>query len=532
MTRWFSTLALASMLSVPLAAHFTFIVPLPDTNLALVVLSEKPEPDREVDVSLIAGTTLSFRQLDGKERTLKLMKGGEHAFGVELPKGARGVIHGLTDLGVNTREGAIPNILLYHPKTIIGDPFEPRTRLGDLAAAELVPVGNPRAFRLRLLGRGKPQAGAEVTVIHPDGSSRVAKTEATGETEVFTTPGRYAAWARYWEKTPGERQGKAYEEVRHYATIVFEVEAGRTSARASGEAPYARLPEASSSFGAVESEGWLYIYGGHIVPTHSYSTAAVSGRFSRMRLSDKTWEQLPGGPPLQGLNLVAHKGKIYRVGGMQPQNKAGEPEDIRSVASVARFDPASRRWEEIAPLQTPRSSHDVVIVDDTIVVIGGWTLRGTSGSDWATTMEVLNLAAPTLEWKAVPQPFQRRALIAAALNGKMYVLGGLDPKAHVMNATEIFDVKRNAWSTGPALPGGEMGGFGPAAAVLDRRLLVSLGDGELYRLTSAGDRWELIGQSTPRSVHRLVVDGRRALVIGGATDGDNSDLIESIMVNR
>jgi hypothetical protein len=126
-------------------------------------------------------------------------------------------------------------------------------------------------------------------------------------------------------------------ELRHYATLVFDT--------LNAAAGYATLPQATSSFGAVESEGWLYVYGGHISPTHSYSTEAVSGRFNRLNLSSGKWEELPGGPPLQGMNLTVHAGKIYRVGGMAPRNKPGDAADNHSTAECARFDPATGKWE-------------------------------------------------------------------------------------------------------------------------------------------------------------------------------------------
>lgn len=81
------------------------------------------------------------------------------------------------------------------------------------------------------------------------------------------------------------------------------------------------LPVAVSSFGAAVADGYVYVYGGHAGKTHEYSTESVSHKFFRLKLDDpKVWEELPGGPGLQGLALVAYKDKIYRVGGMQPRN--------------------------------------------------------------------------------------------------------------------------------------------------------------------------------------------------------------------
>jgi hypothetical protein len=42
-----------------------------------------------------------------------------------------------------------------------------------------------------------------------------------------------------------------------------------------------------------------------------------------------------------------------------------------------------------------------------------------------------------------------------------------------------------------------------------------------------GGTWELIGRASPRIVHRLVADGNRVLVLGGAKGGTNLDSIEA-----
>ena len=523
-------------------AHFVFVVPAHGNTTATVFLSETLQQDAEVDVGLIAGTKLFLRDDKGRETPLTLVR-GQHAFTVSLSAGQRGVVRGMADLGVNDR-GSKPHLLLYYPKTIVGDAFAPQTRLGDAVPIEIIPSGAAGAVRLQLVARGKPHSG-QITVILPDGSEQMADTDDEGWTEVFSQRGRYGAWARFWETTPGERGGKSYAEVRHYATLVFDAGTGpatslssATPAAAAQSAPaltatrVATLPEATSSFGAAASDGWLYVYGGHVVPTHSYSTEAVSGRFNRLRLADgKTWERLPDGPPLQGMNLVAHGGKVYRIGGMQPRNKPGEPQDIHSVNDVARFDPATGKWEALPPLPVPRSSHDVVVIGNTLIVVGGWTLKGKERTEWPDSMELLDLSASTLTWQRVPQPFKRRALIAAAVGGKVHVLGGFDEKSQVVRGSSIYDLASRTWSSGPDLPGGKMNGFGPAAVVVRDKLYVSVDDGGLYRESGGTPAWTKVGQATPRIVHRLVADGDRVLVVGGASGGKNSDLVEAVRVD-
>ena len=74
--------------------------------------------------------------------------------------------------------------------------------------------------------------------------------------------------------------------------------------RAEAPKEFSPLPVAVSSFGAAVAGDYVYEYGGHCGATHAYSTADVVGTFRRLKLSDPTkWEDLPGGPSLQGLAL-------------------------------------------------------------------------------------------------------------------------------------------------------------------------------------------------------------------------------------
>lgn len=537
-------------------AHFVFVVPEPGGATAKVILSEDLKPDADVDIKTVAAAKLSARDLaGGKPAPIALTLERDHAYVVDLPGSGPRVVYGEALLGVRQRGDAKPYLLAYYTKALVGgDPFDPKATVGaDAAPVELVPVGKPGAMRLRLLAGGKPVGGADVTVIGPDGAQKKVPTDADGHTPAFDAPGRYGAWARHFVPAAGEHAGKKYEEVRRYAMLVVDVgdgkakAVGETSPRpataALGHGPvsgtataFAKMPQAASSFGAAVVDGWLYVYGGHVAKVHTYSTEAVSGRFHRLNLADgKTWEELPGGPALQGMNLVAHGGKVYRVGGMQPRNPPGEKADNFSVADCARFDPATKAWEPIPPLPAPRSSHDVVVVGDTLVVVGGWDMRGRAGGNhWLGTFLTMDLSADRPAWRSVKQPFERRALIAAAHGGRVFVLGGLDEDAAVIAKVEVYDVAAGTWSAGPEIPmpPGALRhmGFAPAACSAHGRLYLSVADGSLLRLDAAGTAWERVGSASPRIVHRMVPHGRSLLVVGGADKGWNLDSIEAVTV--
>lgn len=300
----------------------------------------------------------------------------------------------------------------------------------------------------------------------------------------------------------------------------------------SAEKPtYPPLANAVSSFGAIECDGWLYVYGGHAVTTHQYATDSVVGTFQRLKLDGGTaWEPLPGGIPVQGLALVAHQGKLYRIGGMQPRNQPGEKTNNVSVADCARFDPATNKWEPLPDLPEGRSSHDAVVVGDRLVVVGGWRMNGADAKPtWHENILVLDLGQKEAKWVTLKQPFKRRALTATAFQDKVYIIGGMDHHHGIHLAVDIYDPATDDWSAGPDLPGSERNGFSPASCVCDQHLFVNTADGKVWRLSDQGDAWQEAGHvAEPRIVHRMIGFGERLVVVGGAAKQTNVARTESV----
>ncbi|MCS7024989.1 MAG: hypothetical protein NZV14_09310 [Bryobacteraceae bacterium] len=503
-------------------AHFPFVLPQAGGRSAEMVLSETLSVDPEVDVKMAARTQLKLRDANGEERPLELVLEG-NTYRLATPgQGAR-VIYGQTDLGVMSNPRApSPYWLVYHPKTILGPVSGSSDKFLLNLPVELVPEEQGGKVRLRLLARGRPLAGAEVTVIPPSLEQQKMKTDSEGWVGPFLQAGRYGAWARFWETAEGEREGKSYRQVRHYATLVFDLFPPVKT--------MAPMPEAAASFGAVVAGAHVYVYGGHIADTHQYSTEAVTGGFYRLNLGGGQWEKLPSGPALQGMNLAADEGGVYRVGGMAPRNPPGRKTDNHSVSSVARFVLDRGTWESLPDLPEPRSSHDVGLVGGKLFVVGGWNMRGSEPPLWSKKMFVLDFNTAGARWEELPQPFERRALIAAALDHRLFVLGGILASGAVSQDVDIYDVREGKWKKGPALPGGPMDSFAPAAAVYRGRLYVCLGDGRIYRLNEAEGRWEDVAQVSPRVAHRMVAIEEGLLVLGGARKGKNLNTVELVVL--
>lgn len=281
------------------------------------------------------------------------------------------------------------------------------------------------------------------------------------------------------------------------------------------------LTQATSSLGAVELDGYLYIYGGHAGKTHKYNTDTVLGTFQRLKLNGgKQWEQLPGGPKVQGMNLATHGGKIYRIGGLQPRNGPDEPADNVSITDCSCFDPKTNKWLPIASLPAGRSSHDLVVAGDKLIVVGGWESKGKGNMPfWHETSLMLDLKDKDAKWESIPQPFKRRALTAASSGSKVYAICGMDENGALINQVDVYDLVSKKWSIGPALPGDKTG-FSPAANIIQNKVIISTSEGLVFRLNESANGWEKVGTSnTKRIVHRLVPFGNNALLVGGAAPG-------------
>ncbi|HEX4131797.1 MAG TPA: hypothetical protein VHZ24_17315 [Pirellulales bacterium] len=305
--------------------------------------------------------------------------------------------------------------------------------------------------------------------------------------------------------------------------------------QAAEPAAWPDLPEAVSSFGAAVCDGWLYVYSGHMGGAHEHSRDNLSQRFVRLNLAAPTqWQPLAMGTPLQGLPLVADDRYVYRVGGLQALNAKGQPDELRSVTEFERFGPAAKQWEQLAPLPAGRSSHDAVIVDGVLYVVGGWEL-GEGTKNWYDHGVTLRLDTPGATWEKLAQPFQRRALAVAAHRGKLYALGGMASDDKPSTAVNVLDLKSGTWSDGPRLPGEGMNGFGCAAVSVPAGLIVTTMDGSVLRLADAGDGWEPKGKlEHARFFHRLVplADGSVLAVAGASMQEGHQSSLERIVVER
>lgn len=280
------------------------------------------------------------------------------------------------------------------------------------------------------------------------------------------------------------------------------------------------LPLSVASFGAVATEsGSVYIYGGHSGTRHKYNRDEVHGDFFHWQAGFKQWEALTKDEPAQGASLVLTEKGVLRIGGMAARNAKGEKQDLWSSETAARYDVADKKWYPLPKLPERRSSHDSIVIGDTLYVIGGWALKGGSDLEWHNTYLTLDLTIADATWQKHEQPFERRALAVYAVASKLYAIGGMNSDEDITTEVSILDTATGKWSDGPKLPSDKLGGFGFAAVSHEGRLFASGAAGELLELRD--DAWVPIGKlAHPRFFHRLVPGGASQLIALGGESKD------------
>lgn len=427
--------------------------------------------------------------------------------------------------------------LMYYAKTgpTVDSPAWQNVDASETIAFDIVPQISGGKIELKLQMNGSPAADCEIVILGPDdsdGEDFEGKSDTDGK-YVFTAtmPGRYSIRARHIDNTPGKVGDDADEVARHYVTLTLDVPASAVPMEVTD---ISELPTTLTSFGGAVLGDSVYIYGGTTGTSHEYSSEVQNDSLMRMPIAGGQWETIAKGPRLQGLALVPHGDKLYRIGGFEARNKKGDDQDLWSGDSVASFDPKTNQWAEMPALPEPRSSFDAVVMNDHIYVVGGWGMAGGGRSTWHETAWKMDLAQDNPRWTAIANaPFERRALALAAHDGKLFAIGGITAGGETSLETDIYDPKSDSWSQGPELIGQDgMTGFGAAAFATGGNLYVSTVTGSFQRLAADASKWDVIGQTpTARFFHRMLpTSDSTFVVIGGSNMRGRIKVVQRIEV--
>lgn len=223
------------------------------------------------------------------------------------------------------------------------------------------------------------------------------------------------------------------------------------------EAPKAPIESGTATIGST-----IYIVGGN-EPGNLHTVLAFDTRSGSW--SEPT--KLPVG--LNHVAAAAHDGKLYVAGGYLE----GEAE----TDLFLEYDPTTGRWSEMPPMKRARGGGAAVTIGDELYVIdGGPQPYGVEDPKPAyALLEVFDFRTGTWSTKA-PPPVGVHHVMAALLDGGIYMAGGRIDDESASSAFVRYDPAADRWTRLRDLPEGKVASLGVAAA--GERIVVFGGDDE------------------------------------------------------
>jgi hypothetical protein len=208
-------------------AHFLFIRIKPMAEggrWAEVYFSDQAEAGDPKFVEKIAATQLWAQTVaaPGRLQPLAVHKGADRLKAL-LPGGGSVVVIGACEYGVLSRPKQAPFLLRHFPKAVMGRPEE----LNRMAPRSEIPLEIEAKFEdavihLVALRQGRPVPGAVFHAVDTNLTETQIKAGEDGQA-TWSPPaeGQYTVYVETVTKQGGSAGGKAYEEVREFATLAF-----------------------------------------------------------------------------------------------------------------------------------------------------------------------------------------------------------------------------------------------------------------------------------------------------------------------
>jgi N-acetylneuraminic acid mutarotase len=164
-----------------------------------------------------------------------------------------------------------------------------------------------------------------------------------------------------------------------------------------------------------------------------------------------TWTlKMPLPAPRTEVAALAVDSKLHAIGG------SVNGKSLRSVGSVHKdagsgafqYDPATNAWRSLPPMKIARGSAGAAAVDGKIHVVGGRGLDGVTVS----AHEVYDLQSGA--WSdAAPLPAARDHMVLMAVDGKIHAIGGrFKSPLERTGQHDVYDPATDKWASAAPLP--------------------------------------------------------------------------------
>ena len=137
---------------------------------------------------------------------------------------------------------------------------------------------------------------------------------------------------------------------------------------------------------------------------------------------------------------------IYIMGGTEKENK-----EINGITKVEKLDPSEESWEEVAAMNEARHGAFGAAMNGKIYVAGGLQKNG----QICTVLKTCEIYNPsTDEWQVIPSlTVPRHSASMVCFKGALYVIGGMKDRWQSRElSVEMFDSDANEWKEKSSIP--------------------------------------------------------------------------------
>lgn len=161
------------------------------------------------------------------------------------------------------------------------------------------------------------------------------------------------------------------------------------------------------------------------------------------RSKKECWERIPRLLIARvNMAVVGLPWGMYVVGGRAGTGLAGT-----ALCSSEIYLPLERRWQEIAPMTSPRASLGAASLDSKLYAIGGQSDRVTHNS-----MEYYEMGRNAWTKCSGEMKIPRKYFSACSLNGRILAAGGVTATRQRLTLVETWDPREGKWQELPPLP--------------------------------------------------------------------------------
>ncbi|XP_046880622.1 kelch repeat and BTB domain-containing protein 12 [Hypomesus transpacificus] len=198
----------------------------------------------------------------------------------------------------------------------------------------------------------------------------------------------------------------------------------------------------------------LYLLGGQMKLKNQY---LITNCVERWSLKGGPWRSAAPLPlPLAYHSVVRMKGRLYVLGGRTPQSYRMDDEPDRLSNRLLEYDPESNKWTELGPMKFSKYRCSAVALNGEIYVLGGIGCEGVDCGQSRRCLDAVEIYNPDGDfWRegpTLPSPqlsLRTNGSNAGVVGGKLYVCGyykGADRHDNITKDILELNPWENRWT--------------------------------------------------------------------------------------